>query len=368
MISYINNLRILLIIMIVLLHIAITYGATGSWYYYEHTGDLVSGVLLTMFTAVTQSFALGFFFMISGYFTPGSYSRKGPRRFLKDRLLRLGVPFLVYYFMISPLMTYLLYVKFMGKTIPVQDMFGSGPLWFVEALLIFSFVYHLFRKASKSSVKELTGKELAGEELAAPQGSTLIKYALLLSCVNFIVRAWCPVGEGFSNLQFGYFPGYIGLFTVGVIAYRNHWFETFSESVGLKWLKISGAGIVLFPVIMVLGGADKDATPFLGGLHWQSMVYSSWEAFVGTGLVAGLFVIFRKRYNHQGWLSKVLADNAYTVYIIHAPVVVFFSYAIRNIHLYPLLKFALAAVAEISLCFLISHFLIRRIPYSEKVL
>ena len=72
---YINNLRILLIIMIVLIHIAITYGADGSWYYSEQT-DLVSGIFLTMYCAITQAFALGFFFMISGYFTSGSYERK----------------------------------------------------------------------------------------------------------------------------------------------------------------------------------------------------------------------------------------------------------------------------------------------------
>jgi fucose 4-O-acetylase-like acetyltransferase len=32
---------------------------------------------------------MGFFFLISGYFTPGSFERKGLRSFLKDRLIRL---------------------------------------------------------------------------------------------------------------------------------------------------------------------------------------------------------------------------------------------------------------------------------------
>ena len=34
---------------------------------------------------------MGLFFMIAGCFTPGSYDRKGHRRFLKERLLRLGI-------------------------------------------------------------------------------------------------------------------------------------------------------------------------------------------------------------------------------------------------------------------------------------
>lgn len=355
---YINNLRVLLIIMIVLIHIAITYGASGSWYYHEQNSDLITGVLLTLYCAIAQSFTLGFFFMISGYFTPGSYSRKGPGEFFRDRLVRLGIPFLVYYFLINPFITYTLYVKLMGGKVSAQNLFSSGPLWFVEALLIFSIGYHLFGRGDRGD----------GRKLAAPQGISLLKYAVLLSFVNFIVRLLFPVGTGFSNLQFAFFPGYIGFFAVGVIAYRNNWFDTFSEIVGMRWLKISGAGILLFPVLMVMGGAVDDVTPFMGGLHWQSIIYSTWDAFVGTGLIAGLFVIFRRRYNKQGRTAKILADNTYTVYIIHAPIVIFLSYAIREIHLYPLLKFALAAVIEVSICFAVSHFIIRRIPFTEKVL
>ncbi len=39
---------------------------------------------------------MGCLFLISGYFTPGSYDRKGPKRFPKDRLLHLGIPLLVF--------------------------------------------------------------------------------------------------------------------------------------------------------------------------------------------------------------------------------------------------------------------------------
>ena len=39
---------------------------------------------------------MGFFFMISSYFSPGSVDRKGSRVFLIDRLKRLGIPLLFY--------------------------------------------------------------------------------------------------------------------------------------------------------------------------------------------------------------------------------------------------------------------------------
>ena len=207
---YINNLRILLITLIVMLHIAITYGAEGSWYYYEHTGDVLSAVLLTLFTAVVQSFVLGLFFMISAYFTPGSYSRKGARTYLKGRLTRLGIPLAIYFFGINPLIVYTLYVRAMGDSVPLQNFFGTGPLWFVQVLLIFCFGYTLWMT--------VTTPEKGSKLKQPPHSRQIIVFVLVLALANFLVRIWWPIGESFSNLQFGFFPGYVSLFVIGIIA------------------------------------------------------------------------------------------------------------------------------------------------------
>lgn len=78
---------------------------------------------------------------------------------------------------------------------------------------------------------------------------SLLKYALIISIANFIARIWLPVGESFSNLQFGYFPVYISFFIVGIIGCRNKWFDNFNDSVGVQWLKLSVLSIIIFPII-----------------------------------------------------------------------------------------------------------------------
>ena len=83
---FIDNLRILLITLIMMLHLSITYGGAGGWYYRESEPDTISFVVLTWHNGMVQAFSMGLFFLISGYFTPGSYDRKGPRRFFKDRI------------------------------------------------------------------------------------------------------------------------------------------------------------------------------------------------------------------------------------------------------------------------------------------
>ncbi|MHC4753165.1 MAG: acyltransferase family protein, partial [Planctomycetota bacterium] len=200
---FIDNLRILLITLVAMMHLAITYGAGGSWYYSNVPRDTMS-IPLTWHNTTVQAFSMGLFFMISGYFTPGSYDHKGPRRFFKDRLLRLGIPILCYDFVIGPLMAYPLmkvgaldqvgtlqlngsYTKFLSIYYS-RFHIGTGPLWFVEALLIFAGFYVLWRLMAKSSDSS------AKDHSKLPGNLAIALFASALSVVTFIVRIWLPIG------------------------------------------------------------------------------------------------------------------------------------------------------------------------------
>ena len=69
---YIDNLRIFLISLIVLLHFNITYGAPGDWYYNESEAGFPEIILQAMFNITNQAFIMGMFFLISAYFTAAS--------------------------------------------------------------------------------------------------------------------------------------------------------------------------------------------------------------------------------------------------------------------------------------------------------
>src|ERR1700761_1318495 len=85
-IAYIDNLKVLMIILVVLHHTFITYGAPGGWYYTQKTTQEAALIPMTLFVAVNQSFFMGFFFFLSALFVPSSYDKKGSARFITDRL------------------------------------------------------------------------------------------------------------------------------------------------------------------------------------------------------------------------------------------------------------------------------------------
>jgi hypothetical protein len=371
---FIDNLRIYLISLIVLHHLSITYGHAGMWYYLEGRPDDITRLIVTLFTAVNQAYFLGFFYLISGYFTPGSYDRKGSWPFLKDRLLRLGIPLLFYIVFIDPIIEYAVasrlgsipipFGQFLGQYFGNYRGLGTGPLWFIELLLIFTVFYVAWRLLVKPSV---TPPQRDGKP---PSNLVIATFALLLAVITFVVRIWLPIGWVFEPLmlQFPYFPQYIGLFVIGIIAYRQNWFLGIPTTTGKVWLGIAIVLIVLLPVIFVLGGAlEGNVDPFLGGVNWQSFALSLWEQFLCMGMVVGLLVLFRERLNHQGKVAKDMAASAYTVFLIHAPVIVFLALALRGITLHPLLKFVLVAPLALVICFTLAHY-IRKLPLARDIL
>ena len=62
--AFIDNIRILLVILVVLHHLAVTYGGEGSWYYYEGRADTITAMVLTLFIVVNQASFMGFYFLM----------------------------------------------------------------------------------------------------------------------------------------------------------------------------------------------------------------------------------------------------------------------------------------------------------------
>jgi glucan biosynthesis protein C len=358
-----DHLRVALTILVVLHHLAVMYGANAAFYYLEPPkGDVVAFLLLLVFVLVNQGYFMGFFFLISGYFTPASFDRKGSTAFLKDRLLRLGIPLLVFLLVLNPIAGIGLYYWTNIKTPFIElypNLIGVGPLWFVEMLLIFDLGYMVWRWARRTYMQHVE------REIRPPRYLEITLFVLALALASYLLRIVVPLGLtipifGFPTLS--YLPQYLSFFIIGIIAFRGDWLRTIPNSMGKVGFGMAlGALLLLFPLALS-GGAD-----FVGEGHWQSAVYALWDSTFSVGMCLGLITFFRRFFNRSGPLGRFLSRQAYTVYIIHAPVIVLLALTLRGIHPEPLLKFALAALIGVPLCFVLA-FLIRKIPFASRIL
>src|SRR4029450_9425484 len=98
--AYLDNLKTLLLAGTLPAPAIMGYADFGSWTYQDVREVSLSPVVETIFVVIVASlgglFLMALFFLVSGLLTEDSLRRKGSRLFVRDRLLRLGVPFALY--------------------------------------------------------------------------------------------------------------------------------------------------------------------------------------------------------------------------------------------------------------------------------
>jgi glucan biosynthesis protein C len=367
---FIDNIRWLLIVLVILSHLACTYGHIGSWYYMAPVkNDALSSLIFAMIGSFNQAFFMGLFFFIAGYFVPGPCDKKGVARFLRDRLFRLGLPTLIFMVVLQPLTVWMadfLHQPGFGswylKYLTTPDLLsGTGPLWFTLAVLIFSIIYAGWRLLFKTEPSHVNKKPIVITHAG------VLAVIAVISLVAFLIRLVQPIGTAVLNMQLCYFAQYIILFILGIVAYRQNWLAILPLRFGRFWFRLALIlGIPLWFVITILGNAPKNLLPFSGGLHWQAAAYAVWESFFCIGICLGLLVIYREKYNTQGPVSRFLSKNYFGVYVFHPPIMVGITLIFSDWLAYPLLKAIVMAAIVLPVSFG-SSFLIRRVPWLEKI-
>jgi peptidoglycan/LPS O-acetylase OafA/YrhL len=360
---YIDRLRSVMTALVILHHTAITYGGSGGWFYREvETSGAPSSILLTLFCATNQAYFMGFFFLLAGYFTPAALERKGHARFIAERFLRLGLPLLVFGFFLGPLTVAIVNYAQGDGFWPVfgylwhHKQFINGPLWFAQALLIFSLAYCAWRVAFGAPLKDT---QRVPKPIPRPLGWLLSACAVGMAALA--IRQFVPTGVNVFGLQLGYFASYIYLFAIGIAAWRSDWFRQ------LSW-KTARAGVVAvaiawpcLPLSIVLakavGGAGK--SNFSGGLSWTAILYALWEPFVAWGMIAAWLLIFRQRMNQPSRFCAWLNRRAYAVYIVHPPILVGMALLLRGWSAPALIKFSATGLLTCVACWLVADPLVR---------
>jgi glucans biosynthesis protein C len=367
---YIDNLRILLTLLVVVHHTAIGYGASGGWCYV--TPDTIKGtaqMLLSVMLTINQAFFMSLFFFISAYLMPGSLERKGVSRFLKDRLLRLGIPLLLTMLLINPSLLFGIskYTQSTSMNWPeyvwmcITRYPNTSHMWFVLALLIFESIYSLYKKYSRSSISWLIS-------VKKPSPVQLLLFIMTCGIVAFIVRLYYPIGgKNIIGLQLGYFTLYTAMYAMGIIAQRNQWMDKLTCRTAKPWFLLA---IAVLPLI-VLAWVDVTRNPetivkYIGGAYWKSFFLAAWEAVVCVGFCYYLLMFFKRYLNHRNKFTGEMAANTYFVYFIHPVIVVGATILFEGIGFPPFGKFFLTCIVGISCCFTLALF-VRRIPGIKSI-
>lgn len=375
--TYLDGLRAILITLVIALHTAITYGAIGDWTFVDPAESEITGILLTFVTTIVQAFSLGLYFFLSGYFTPGSYDRKGIGAFWKDRLLRLGIPMIVYTFALSRIPTYFGHIgrgedvgtfwQYFARTFITGA--DEGPTWFIFALLLFLVGYTLVRLLSKGASAE---KSAWIKNLKVPGKLQILGLGVVVGVLMFVVGLFSTINDtvavfGIFNLMTIFFVQYILFFIAGILAFRNDWISRFNGKDMRFWSWLTLGLFLVMPVLFYVGVATDSVDFFVGGPYWQAAAFMLWIGLFSVSISMTLILWLRGRQQHQGRLLTFAGPNSYGVYLIHPLILVPLSVLLAPISMHPLLKFVVVLPVVVILCFLVTAGL-RRIPGLKAIL
>jgi hypothetical protein len=359
---FLENLKVFLTILVVLHHAAITYGADGGWFYQEvkHT-VLPDSVILTMFAATNQSFFMGLFFFISGCFVATSLAKKTARQFLMDKLIRLGIPVLLFVVLIYPLTIWVGYYPFTFASFTTDfprlltdiKLEHTGPAWFVAVLLIFNLIALVF----KSPLIKLsqTKKTITGLQC--------LIIAFAIGAISFATRLVFPDGFVVLNVQLSYMPQYVFYFFAGVVLSKTGVTKLAESQKIMPWLIPS---LVLLGILTAAVSILLATEPFRGGTNPYSIFYSFTQGFQSVGFSLVCLILFYRRSNQSPWWGGYPARAAYGAFFIHALVLVALTIALKPLVMAPILKFLLLGLLGVPASFVCGYWL-TRLPLLRRV-
>jgi fucose 4-O-acetylase-like acetyltransferase len=331
--AYLDNLKTLMIGGIIASHALMGYATFGSWTYQDvqevTLSDVSEKAYAVLFLVLGGLFLMALFFLISGELTEDSLERKGPSRFVSDRLLRLGLPFAVYTLLVWPLLEYavlgpLLHRGFWDSVTDTDPVLDNGPMWFVGVLLLFSVALVIWRKMFPPAAAS-----------GVPRWHHLVVLGLGIGVSTFLVRLVLPMDSPQPlNLKVWGWPEYFAMFGLGVVAARRGWLRPVSRALarrcGIATIAATSA-IVIVAVTTDLRGLDQDE--YFGGWGLAALVWAMAEGALAVTGSVWVLAFAQRHLNGTGPWRRAWARSSYLAFMLQGPVLVGLALALRPIDL-----------------------------------
>lgn len=335
---------------------------------------------LDAFTLWNDSFFMAMMFLLSGLFVPRSLARKGAGRFLRDRGLRLGLPFIIGAAVLAPLAYLPAYLERAAATGSPEfwkawlglGVWPSGPVWFLWVLLAFGAVATALYSLVPRATERLAG---LGSWLRERPLRACLALGVTATAAYWIATQWV---SGFDWLMWGPFnvqTARLGLYAVyfffgcalgaGDGGIAGDWMARHGPLARRwrTWQAVAGVIFVAFAVALVawLMNAGK-------GVRSPLLDVAATVLFAVTGVATTFAMLaFFARWGHRrNAVTASLARNAYAMYIVHYGIVTWLQYLLLGAAWPGLVKAALVTALAIGTSWG-AAILLRRMPGVARV-
>jgi hypothetical protein len=306
-------------------------------------------------------FNMPIFFFIAGYFVLTTIQRKGALKFLKNKLIRLGIPLLLIAVFILPFLDYThYYTQTINRGITPMNFLEY---WVLSIIKIAEFDIGLLDLSTYSYMtnqfylRYSVGKYFPSEKPT----SILIVLGFTIGTSYFLVAFFSSVGTSFFTLgniiqfqpiKLGTFIGY---FALGVYANSRKWFI---DGNPLASIKTSALTTIILSIGMIIVGRAyfRDTTHSLV----LSMCFAFSLSFLGLSLLVLFTSLALKYWNKPSIFQYKVTPNSYRMYLVHyIPVMIFPLFLGSWMGIIAEIKFLIIFLASLLVSYGTSQFFLR---------
>jgi len=342
-IYWLDNLRTITILLVVLYHVGGVYEAGGlwGWFWIVDDPDTISWVGIV--GIIFDIMVMPIMFFISGFLTPASLKNKTGWEFVKGKIKRLMIPWVIAVFTLIPLYKVIfLYSRGLPQEHWSTYFHTTNPnsqnwLWFLPVLFAFDMLYLIL---SKTNIK-IPNISLK----VAVIGASIIGFIYSFSIGGLIgFRSWTltPLIDFENERLLVYFMAFL----LGVLCYQQNIFAEKPKSKTLytiansvAWLPVTGHIFARLWPFFYPNPAEFPITPLYRLVWWLTFHLS---------LLALMYVMiesFWRYLDRTGRLWNELNRNSYGVYIIHVIVIGVFGTLLLNLNIPAVVKYLILIVS-----------------------
>lgn len=385
---WVDYLRAAITVLVVAHHSSLAYTTFAKFdkeAYINSTHPIVDNrkwIGLDIFENFNDIFFMSLMFFIGGLFLTKSITKKGTTAFIRDRLLRLFIPFLLIG-TLANLIAYFpsFYIAHNNTNIIayIVDFFTVekwpvGPPWFIWVLflfnLLFALTYALMGKLYKNTDNRI--RRLGNLPLLAFLFLALLTWILYVP-VAYNIGAGTWTGFGPFDFQLSRILLYFGYFMAGVLIGSSDFNNgIFARASGLvrRWKIWCILSLIVYGTLTVSGTNDILKNMVIKGTLPE---FTAWMIYYTVYIIScslsclAFLTTFRAKINTpKPWLDS-LAANAYLIYLIHYMFVVWTQLLLMDIDTPAFGKFLIVFLNSLVTSWMISVFL-RRLRFAKKYL
>jgi peptidoglycan/LPS O-acetylase OafA/YrhL len=338
-------------------------------------------IIFSIFTGFNDIYFMSLMFFLSGLFVWKSLQRKGWLTYLRDRFVRLGLPFIVMIVLV-PFTYYPTYLQIgdttglsgfwqQWKDIVFSLNWPAGPAWFIWLLLVFDCIV-VFLSTLMPRRGELFDKVSLGA-LRRPASSFGLLVILSAAAYIPMVLTYDPIWSWWSWGPFAFQTSriflYMVFFMAGVLLGAHGIERTLLVPNGMlarRWIVWVGAAIGAFILHMVIS-IGTTPQPWATRQTWATVMMGFTFVLSCAASSFACMALFLKFARKRRKILDSLAANGYGIYVIHWTIVSWLLFILLKTPLSAIAKGSIVFVCALALCWA-AIAVIRRIPVVARVI